>query len=338
MSANAQRRSPEERLLRLVAWLLTRRSPVTLEEIRDQFPDDFPKSEAGERKWTRDKQALKDAGVPVQFVEADSERPEGYLIDPHSYYLPKLDLTAEELAVLWTAGHAASSMGGYPWRADLGSALRKLRAVCGEPGRPPLPRVYHGSLDPEGSRRLDLLGDAVRRRKRIALSYRAVASGETIEREVDVYGLAWRRGTWLFVGHCHLRDALRVFYLGRVHGLTVNPKDPARADYEVPAGFDVRVFSRQDPWDYWAHAPLKAAVRLRGGLAALVGSLLPAARVESEGSEQVLARLEVRDLDALVRYVLSLGPEAELVEPEQGRERARAGLSRLAAGLQGGGK
>ena len=339
MPADTVRRPAEERLLRLVAWLLTQRTPVTFAEIREQFPAEYDGSfQAVDRKWTRDKQSLHDAGVPIQFLEADSENDEGYLIDPRSYYLSKLDLSREQLAVLWTAGQAAARMGGYPWRDELVSALRKLQVVAGAPDspRPPLPCVNHGGAGREQSRWLEQLGEAVRRRKRISLRYFVPSRGEETEREVDVYGIAWRLGVWLFVGHCHLRDAQRVFYLTRVRGLRVNPKEPSKADYETPAGFDVRAYATQQPWDYWAHAELEAEVRFRGGLAGLAGSLLPGATLEAEAPDRTLAKLRVRDLDALVRHLLSLGPEAELLRPEEGRARARAMLARLRPASEGG--
>ncbi|HCF58696.1 MAG TPA: WYL domain-containing protein [Myxococcales bacterium] len=339
MNPEPAKRPPEERLLRLAAWLLLQRTPVTFADIRVQFPADYGGSfEACDKRWTRDKQSLQEAGVPIQFVAGDSERPEGYLVDPHGYYLSSLKLSPEELAVLWTAGQAAVRMGGYPWRGELVSALRKLQVVAGAPDSPrrPLPQVNHGAAAREQSRWMEQIGVAVRQRKRVSLRYYVPARDEQTEREVDVYGLAWRRGVWLFAGHCHLRQGIRVFYLTRLRALKVNAKEPSKPDYEIPADFNVRAYSAQQPWDYWIHAEQEACVRLRGGLAGLASSLLPGARIEEQSPDSVLARLTVRDLDALVRYALSLGPEAEIVAPEQGRERARQMLGRLQTSVEGG--
>ncbi|MGI5863842.1 MAG: helix-turn-helix transcriptional regulator, partial [Myxococcales bacterium] len=222
MNPEPVRRPPEERLLRLAAWLLKQRAPVTFADIRAQFPDDYGGSfDALDKRWTRDKQSLLESGIPIQYVPSDGERPEGYLIDPNAYYLPSLKLSPEELAVLWTAGQAAVRMGGYPWRGELVSALRKLQIVAGAPDcrRRPLPSIHHGPASREQSRWMEQIGNAVRKRKRISIRYYVPARGEETERDVDVYGFAWRRGVWLFVGHCHLRQAMRVFYLTRVREL-----------------------------------------------------------------------------------------------------------------------
>jgi proteasome accessory factor B len=48
-----------------------------------------------------------------------------------------------------------------------------------------------------------------------------------------------------------------------------------------------------------------------------------------------VARLEVRNLRGLVRQALAWGPEAELLEPAEGRAMAREMLATLAAALDG---
>jgi predicted DNA-binding transcriptional regulator YafY len=72
-------------------------------------------------------------------------------------------------------------------------------------------------------------------------------------------------------------------------------------------------------------------VRLAGPLAAAAKRLLPRAGVSALPDGRREARLPVRNLDGLVRQVLAWGPGAELVAPEEGRQRARAILEAAAA-------
>jgi predicted DNA-binding transcriptional regulator YafY len=157
------------------------------------------------------------------------------------------------------------------------------------------------------------------------------ARDELTERDVAPYGYAWRRGEWLLVGHDHLRDALRVFYLRRVRALRLAPTKKKPPHYEVPESFDVRDWSRQEPWDYLAHPPCEATVRFTGSLAKIAPKLLPRARLATAPDDARLARLVVQNLDGLVRQCLAWGPEAELVSPADARERARAMLAAIAA-------
>jgi proteasome accessory factor B len=325
----------EARLLRLATFMLGQSEAVTREAVVEAFPDDYAgKPDASERKFTRDKDALRRLGFAIEKVALGGrEEQVGYVLDARSSTLPALELAPDEAALVWTAGVAALRFSPHPLREELESALRKLvvgarglppRAtatedlVCGAPGAPP------GALE--------TLVDAWERRKRVSLRYWRVASDEVVERQVDVYGFASRRGEWLFVGHDHLRDGVRIFYLSRVRGLEVNRKRPQDADYAVPADFDVRRWSRQQIWDYDVHPPRAAVVRFRGSLARLARQLLPGAEVRTDGEGRRVARLEVRNLRGLVRQALAWGPEAEIVEPEDGRALAREILAALAGG------
>lgn len=112
------------------------------------------------------------------------------------------------------------------------------------------------------------------------------------------------------------------------------PKDPRKPDYEIPASFDIRAWSRQQPWDYLAHPPREAAVRFRGSLASVAPKLLPGAPLTTETDNARTARLTVRNLPGLVRQALAWGPEAELLEPADGRALAREMLAGLRARLE----
>jgi predicted DNA-binding transcriptional regulator YafY len=324
--------SPEARILKLVSYILAQPGAVTAGQIFERFADDYGKSpEARERKFSRDKAAIKRLGFVL-----DKDGEDAYLIDPRSSQLPKVELDADEALAVWTAALAAVRHSDHPLREDLESALRKM--MSGWKGLPPRagqPAELAGDgAEPSGAEHLDDLVDAWLRRKRITIEYWHPGRDETETRQVDVYGWARRRGEWIFVGHCHKRDAVRIFYLSRVRKLTT-PQGKAlpamtgkgarrgrgddRDEYDIPKDFDVRRWSRQQPWDYVVHAPKPAAVRFSGSLAKISHQLLPGLRAAVDDQGRRTYRLEVRNLRGLVRQALAWGPEAELIEPPEGR-------------------
>ena len=320
----------EARLLKLATWLSSRGEPTTRQQVYEAFPDDYAgKDEAREKKWTRDKQDLRKLGIPVQFLE--EEGPEGaYLVEATSCTLPRLEFLPEEAAVVWLAGQAAIRTHDHPLADDLETALRKLAVGAkGLPPRAALLEAERALPEPATVRKwLGTLADAIERRKRVKLAYRK-SDGTVTQRVVDVYGCAWRRGHWILAGHCHMRDAVRMFYLERVQSLKLAPAQAKGHDYRIPDGFDIQDWSRQETWDYVVHPPVVARIRFRGSLASLAPRLLPGARITREPDNSRVARLEVRNLGGLVRQALAWGPEAELVEPAEGREMARDILSGL---------
>jgi len=334
---------PEARLLKLVAYLLARGGVVPRDDIWEEFSKDYAGSfSAKEKKWTRDKRALEEAGIPVQFVDGEPGAPSGYRVDPREYCLPSIAFTAEEMAVLRAAGSAATRLGGHPWHVDLESALRKLRWYGAEaaaaPARAPRPAVTYPAREvgAHEARFVEVVREAVQRRKRVRLRYFTARRQDEAERDVDVYGYAWRRGVWLFAGYCHLRQALRVFYVSRVKEIALlRPRDPAPA-YAIPKDFDIRTFADQQPWEYWVHPPQEVQVLFRAGpgldiTPALVVQQLPGARID-ERPEGVLATVTARNGDALVRHVFSLGLDVEILAPAALRRAARALLERIAEG------
>jgi proteasome accessory factor B len=333
----------ERRLLRLAAWMMDRSEPFSREDLLEAFARDYTgRDEARHKKFERDKDAIERMGVALRTMEDDRTR---YLVDRTALHLARLAFEDAEAAVVWMAGRAALRAGDHPLRDELESALRKL--TVGAKGLPPAVPTPEPIAPPPAtqalSERLATLADAVQRRRRLHLVYRGGAAGTETVRDVDVFGYGLRRGEWFFVGHCHLRDERRLFYVRRVVTLEARParadhqcavpKDHKGGDYRVPADFELDQWRLQQPWDYRAHEPREAAVRLSGALARMARDLLPGCRVALQDDGSRLATLTVRNLDGLVRQVLAWGEGAELVAPPEGRARARAVLDRLSAAL-----
>src|SRR5436305_8591600 len=118
-----------ERLLNLVICLLHTRSFLTADRIRDLVPgyDDAPSEEAFKRAFERDKEDLRDLGIPLETGtnSAFDDEP-GYRIARRDYALPDLTLEPDEAAAVGLAARTRSSaaVGAAATRA-----LRKLEAA-----------------------------------------------------------------------------------------------------------------------------------------------------------------------------------------------------------------
>jgi proteasome accessory factor B len=349
VKARTEKKPHETRLLRLAAWILDQSEPVTRGQIYAAFPDEYGgKADAAEKKLTRDKDALKRLGFNLETEELGGREEQiGYTIDARSSMLPPIELGADEAVAAWTAAVGALRLSLHPLRDELESALRKL--VVGVKGLPPRAAATEElatAPSADAEKLLPKLVEAWERRRRIRISYWRVSAGEVVERDVDVYGWARRRGEWIFVGHDHRRNTTRIFYLSRVRALRQLrlPRDEAQVrarrgkegDYDIPETFDIRRWSRQQVWDYDVHPPAAAAVRFRGSLAGIAKQLLPSAQVTTDASGARVARLEVRNLNGLVRQALAWGPEAEVLEPAEARATAREILASIVRADDGG--
>ena len=331
-----------ERLLDLVTLLVNAERPVPFRAIREHFPDYAGISaEAAARKFERDKADLLDLGMPLVFVDPDPDAGEGggeggYRIPQEAYFLPRLELTPEELGLLSVAGAAARAMEGFPWAAEVGRALEKIGFAAEEAGATEAPLARHLLVDAglagdpaRVGAAFAALRDALARRKRVHLTYRGLYRDEPTERDVDPWGLFLRDGTWCLYGHCHLRGAPRTFHLDRIAALEVNPSKPRQADFALPADLDLQALARQRPWELALEPAREVTVRLAPHLAFSARALFgDRAQVSSEADGSATVTVTVRHLDALVSHVLGLGEGAVI----QGPSGARA---RIVARLQG---
>jgi len=316
-----------ERLLDLVALLLDAQEPVSWAELKDAFPEDYGAGtdEATERKFERDKAELLELGIPLTYVQGDEDRKDGYLLDRDAYYLPDVGFTPEEMAVLYAAGSAALASGAFPGRQDLRHALRKI-AFFADPDLPaPRVRMELGAVREARHvpQHLELLWTAASTRKSVTLVYASPRSPKPSTRMVDPYGLALRRGIWSLVGYCHERQALRTFHVHRIRDLKMNPSKPRTADFQVPADFRLDDHVPHAPWQFRIEPPAEVTLRLTGGLADRAEAHFPEARIARERG-RVQATLTVTNLDPLLRHLLALAPDVQVLGPPPAQERMRA--------------
>jgi len=122
--------SKTERLVNLVICLLASRTFVTKERLRSTLEPyrNCPTDEAFERMFERDKEELRELGIPLEVgtVSALFEDEVGYRIAPGEYALPELRLEPDEAAAL---GVAARFWQQATLAQAASSALLKLKAA-----------------------------------------------------------------------------------------------------------------------------------------------------------------------------------------------------------------
>lgn len=307
-----------ERLLDLVSLFLGSDRPIPWAEIRGAFPDYRGLKEASAlRKFERDRAELVELGLPLQWVPPDAGREGGYRLAREDYYLPDLELTAEERTLLSLAGAAALEQPAFPLRDELVRALDKLFFASSFRWR-----ASSDSLLRTESEHLERLGRATVEHRDVRLRYRSY-DGETTERRVSPYGLAFRSGAWFLVGRCHLRDAIRTFAVERIEAL-----EELDSRFEVPAGFDVRRHVGVQAWEIPRHEPREAVVEVAPGGLPLAHNIFGPGDPLEGGARFAL---RTSNEDALVRIVLRLFPHARVLSPASLAEKVREAARRIAA-------
>jgi proteasome accessory factor B len=250
-------RRKTERLLSLVVCLLSARRYLTAAQIREAVPG-YPASfEAFKRMFERDKDELRELGIPLETgTNGPGDEEAGYRISQQAYELPEITLEPDEVAVLGLAARV--------WRrAELAGAaegaLLKLRAAgidaeeLTQPGIEPRVQTPEAAFGP--------LWEAVRDRRPVTFGYRGAGRSTAQRRYLEPWGVVNRRGRWYVVGQDTDRGAQRVFRLSRIDG-PVTFTGPV-GTVIVPPGTDVRAAVRD--WDADTPVPRSCLLRIRSG-------------------------------------------------------------------------
>jgi predicted DNA-binding transcriptional regulator YafY len=294
-----------ERILNLLAFLLTAGRPVTAEEIRHTVAGYGQEGdEAFRRTFERDKDLLRSLGIPLRLAFTDRwEVEQGYLVPPDEYALVDPGLTDEERAALWLAAQVVR-VGGL---SSEPAALFKLG------GAPPV-----GPGEPLGadlgsvSADLPLLFGAVTEAREIAFSYLGKA------RRLHPYGLVHRSGHWYLVGPPAGEKEVRTFRVDRLTDLRVGRRPRA---FERPPGFRATDAVPGTPWEA-GEGDLEVTVRFAPEVAwwaqQQVGS---EASVVQQADGSLVIRLPVSSVQAFISWMIGFEDAAEVLAPAEVRRR-----------------
>jgi predicted DNA-binding transcriptional regulator YafY len=303
-----------ERILNLLAFLLTAGRPVTADEIRMTVAGYDQNSDAAWRRmFERDKDLLRHLGIPLELLPTDAwEVEHGYVVPTDAYALPDPDLTDEERAALWLAAkvvHIGGQASGPEALFKLGGASL---TVAGEP--------LAANLGQEREELADAFTAVVERRL-VQFDYRDRG------RRVAPFGIVHRRGHWYLVGSETDDETIKVYRMDRARDLAVIGDADA---FARPAGFRASDAIPSAPWEAGGD-DMVAAVAFAPEIAWWARRQLPPATpiVESDDGGFV-AELQVANQEAFVGWILSFEDGAEVISPQSLRDHLIARVRGLA--------
>ncbi|MDX8146742.1 WYL domain-containing protein [Lentzea sp. BCCO 10_0061] len=223
-----------------VLLLLQSRGRMTADELASEL-------EVSPRTIYRDVEALSASGIPIY---ADRGPAGGYqLVD--GYRTRLTGLTTDEAQSLFLAGlpgpAEALGLGEFAAAAQLKllaalpTELRDRADQIRQRFHLDTPTWFRGD---EPTEHLATIADAVWEQRRVRMTYQRWGN-QTVEREVDPYGLVLKAGTWYFVG------SGRTYRVSRVLSLQAT-----QDSFERPGEFDLA--------QYWAEWSLEFEARMYG--------------------------------------------------------------------------
>ncbi|HEU0214040.1 MAG TPA: WYL domain-containing protein [Jiangellaceae bacterium] len=300
-----------ERLMNLVICLLVSRTFVPKSRIRQIVGGYGEQSdEAFERMFERDKDDLRELGIPIETGSNDPSGDEepGYSIRRQEFELPEIHLEPDEAAVL---GLAARVWQHASLAEATSRAVLKLRAAGVDTDTGALAAIEPRVAVEEPA--FWPLWEAVRDRRPVTFLHRKAVGDAATRRHLQPWSVQSWHGRWYVVGYDVDREAPRLFRLSRVVG-GVDPAGEA-GSYAVPPASVVRAAAD-------SLVPPRqrnlARVRVRGGCGY---GLRRRAVTTQQGNGWDLLTVPYADGGVLADEVAGYGADVVLVEPDEVRRR-----------------
>jgi predicted DNA-binding transcriptional regulator YafY len=329
-----------QRWIDLLAALLRRRFPISLEELAQEVPGYLAaKNKAALRRtFERDKDELRTFGIPIETIPTPEGDTLGYRLQPQHFYLPYLTLRStgrttkpkkvdkygyhalsqlafepDQLSAVIDAAARVRQLGDPLIAEHVDSALRKLAAD--------LPVDATASQQPElvpprakaSAELLATLGQALEKRKQVAFTYHGMTEGRDSRRTVEPFGLFFLNQHWYLAARASGDTTVKNFRLNRIANLTQNSNRPGTPDYEISSGFDLKDHARsRQAWELGAGDALEAIVRFRTNSGAAAAASRLGEPVPGFPHDR---RFRVRRADAFARWLLSFGGDVTPISP-----------------------
>jgi len=291
-----------ERTLNLLAFLLTAERPVTAAEIRTTVAGYEQESdEAFRRTFERDKELLRQMGIPLERRPTDAWEVEfGYVLPKEQYGLEDPGLTDEERAALLLAAQAVR----------IGGQVTGPGAILKLGGTP----LQTGGEIPAADLGLssEVLGDtfsAIAARRMLTFGY----SGR--RRLVHPYGLIHRRGHWYVVGpEADDRATVKAFRLDRAESIEVGEEENA---FRRPKGFRASDATTDAPWES-GEPELVAELRFDADMAWIAERQLSGRSTVSHLEDgSITAEVPVSAVDSFLGWVMTFDDKVEILGPPE---------------------
>ena len=294
----------------------------SLQELVENVPDDYPKNA---RTVRRDLEALEAAGYPLVADRMNGQT--RWRLMEGFRNIPALGFSATELMALTFSRNLLKPLDGTEIQASLNSALNKVAAALPPQGHEyvrSMEQMFSVGLGPHKSYRehkktIDLISQAIDKRRTAQMRYYSASRDQTSRREVDPYHLWFAGGGLYLIAYCHLRKDVRLFAVERIRSIALTDHP-----YQMPLAFNVQEYV-QDALNVMRGRRIEVELLFSKKATAWVKdkSWHPSQETSLLKDGRLRMILKVADNDELVGWILSFGGQVRVIGPEALRQRVK---------------
>lgn len=310
----------------LLRSLGARRMGATLRELAND-------AGVSQKTILRDLDLLRTLGFPLTDEIGHRGRKQWKL--DNAAGLPQLNFTLEEAAALYLGRQFLEPLAGTYFFQGAQSAFQKIRATFGDAALRHLEKLAaafyhksHGLADyAEKGQLIDDLARAIEDRRLTVITYQSLRATEPVTHyDVHPYGLVWHKHALYLIAYSCDHAARRTFKVDRI---TV--ADVQGLQFTRPADFDLADFLIGSFGIFHSDGPpLRVVVRFSSTVARLLQekSFHPSQQLTSQPDGSLLAEYSLTTFEEFTSWLLSFGPQAEVLEPPSLRDTIAGSLQK----------
>lgn len=293
--------------------------------------------EVTRRTIERDMDRLRDLfAAPIEY----DKKHRGYYYS-RQFHLPPMQLKEGEAIALFLGQKILMQCLGTPFEEFMRQAMAKVRVSLSQPMEVNLERAINSvsfHVDPlRGQESLiekcfQTLFRAIQETKCVEMEYFSLSKGETALRRIDPYHLHFADGVWYCIGFCHTRGQVRTFALDRIKRISLTEET-----FVCPSDFSLEEYLGSS-WVLERGEPTKVVIEFDATEARYVEGRTwhPSQVMETLDDGSLRFQVYVGSMGEIMRWVMSFGSHARVLEPEELRlkiaEEFRKGARIYAAG------
>jgi predicted DNA-binding transcriptional regulator YafY len=281
----------------------------------------------------RDMDDLQLAGFPI-YTDKEGKTTRWRLIDDYEFKIPE-PFTLTELLCLHLGGDLFNVFKGTVFQESQQSIVEKIRNMLPPETLAYLDRIraaYHigGGPCKDYSCFSEVIGQinrSVADRKIVEFGYWSLKNDERTIRKVDPYKIWFYDGTIYLIGRCHMRDEVRIFVLDRINMLRVTEDC-----FKIPDDFSFDGYICHS-FKVMQDDLYTVTVRISPSWARYVGERIwhQSQRIQKLIDGGIEISFRVAGLGEIRQWVLSMGPEAVVVAPDELKMSVRQSLEQTLA-------
>ena len=291
--------------------MLSRRTGVTVQELAKEL-------EVTEKTIRRDLDTFKSVGLPIE--EQVGERGQKHWSVKLNGGQPEISFSMDEGLALYMGRRFLEPLAGTIFWEAAQNSFRKIRACMPKTALDYLEmmagQIHHTTVGmSDYSKKADLIDElmeGIEKHKATSIHYQSLSATEPVEYEVYPYGLTYHRGSLYLVAQSRDHDKLLHFKVDRLEDAVAGT-----FTFEPLADFDLQEHLADSFGVFQGDGEITVKVRFLPRVARYVleSKWHASQQLVSQRDGSVLAEFHLSSTEEIMRWILSFGQYAIVLEP-----------------------